>query len=185
MQAQQQFINLEKSVLTKILSKDINHYDIAVYTTLCAHSTFKHKVFGVYSKQSYQSLQKLILQDSKENKAFDKQVLQTRRSVEKLQKHMLLKVLTTAKDTSNLIISLDAKQGVDYLKNAMENSIEDFNIYAKRISEVEAALSIQLKIVEEEEKLKIAQSAKEKAQLEEKEDLEDIEELFYKHCNKF
>ena len=134
-----EYINIKSSALQALFQTTITEYDRKVYFTLCHHATFKHQIWGIYKRQSFTTLQNAVssLTDDK------KQLLQVQRSVKKLEKAKLIKVLNS---TNELIISLDYEKELKDVYTAIESNVQDFNIYADRIKELEENLSIKLSI---------------------------------------
>lgn len=150
-----QYINISSDALKALFKNKITEYDRKVYFTICHHATFKHQVFGIYERESFHKLRNLVsaLTDD------DKQIVHLQRSVKRLEAAGLLKVLFQSKDLEEaskkkidpeqkeLIISLDPAATLQSLCSAIENNIEDFNIHAKRIKELERNLGVKLNIV--------------------------------------
>lgn len=131
-----EYININTTALDKLTTK---YSDTTVYLIICRHSTFKHQVFGIYKHQSYTTLQKLIENRTKSDVA----ISTLQRSIKRLEKLELIKVLHSKKE---LIISLDYKKELKDVYTAIESNVQDFNIYADRIKELEENLSIKLNI---------------------------------------
>lgn len=150
-----EYINIASETLKALFKDKITEYDRKVYFTICRHATFKHQVFGIYERESFHKLRNLVsaLTDD------DKQIVHLQRSVKRLEAAGLLKVLFQSKDLEEaskkkidpehkeLIISLDPAATLQSLCSAIENNIEDFNIHAKRIKELERNLGVKLNIV--------------------------------------
>ncbi|WP_208942080.1 hypothetical protein [Paracidovorax avenae] len=149
-----EYFTIEVEVYKKLHSKNITEYDRKVYGTLCAHATFKHRIWGVYSRQTYYTLAKAVEELTNDRKQID----HLQRSVRRLEGAGLVKVLFQSKDLEEasgkkidpdhkeLIISLDPSATLQSLCNAIENNIEDFNIYADRIRELEKNIGVKLNI---------------------------------------
>lgn len=133
-----EFIHIENDALKKLYAVH-TEYDRKVYFTLCNHATFKHKVFGVYKHQTFSTLNNLIDALTKDKK----QVQQLQRSITKLEKSGLIKVL---EKKNELIIALDTNLTMQDLKFKIENQICDFNIWADRIGELEKNLGFKFNI---------------------------------------
>ncbi|GKS85738.1 hypothetical protein AVMA1855_16320 [Acidovorax sp. SUPP1855] len=150
-----EYINIEVEVFKKLHSRNITDYDRKVYGTLCAHATFKHRVWGVYSRQTYYTLAKAVEELTNDRKQID----HLQRSVRRLEHAGLVKVLFQSREieskTKNkmkpppkeLIISLNPTATLQSLLTSIEQNIEDFNIYADRIRELEKNIGVKLNIV--------------------------------------
>lgn len=142
-----QYINIASETLKALFKNKITEYDRKVYFTICHHATFKHQVFGVYERESFHKLRNLVsaLTDD------DKQIVHLQRSVKRLEAAGLLTVLFQSHEgkppSKELIISLDSAATLQSFCSAIENNIEDFNIHAKRIKELEDNIGVKLNIV--------------------------------------
>lgn len=157
-----EYINIEISIFKKLHDKNITEYDRKVFYTLCAHATFKHKVFGIYSRQTYSTLVNAVEALTNDRK----QIAHLQRSVRRLEDAGLVKVLFESRevehfnkskgnqDHKELIISLDTTATLQSICSAIENNVEDFNIYAERIKELEKNISIKLNIVNKTKSIK-------------------------------
>lgn len=132
-----EYINIKSSALQALFKNPITEYDRKVYFALCHQATFKHQVWGIYKRQSFTTLQNAVcaLTDDK------KQLLQVQRSVKKLENAKLIKVLHSKDE---LIISFEQTATLASVCSLIERNIEDFNIYADRIKELENNLSVKL-----------------------------------------
>ncbi|WCM90655.1 hypothetical protein [Acidovorax sp. NCPPB 3576] len=157
----EQFLNVDKKHFYVLFSKNLNCYDRLVYFTICARATFKYQIFGIYKEETFTTLKNSVFAQSNSNDDFYKDITALKRSLAKLEKNNLIKVLSN----KNLIISLDTKQTIEQVFRAIALNVNDFNIYAKRIAELEKAfnLKIYVKTIEQE-----------------KEDSKEIAEIFYK-----
>lgn len=159
-----EYINIEISIFKKLHDKNITEYDRKVFYTLCAHATFKHKVFGIYSRQTYSTLVNAVEALTNDRK----QIAHLQRSVRRLEDACLVKVLFESRevehfnkskgkgnqDHKELIISLDTTATLQSICSAIENNVEDFNIYAERIKELEKNIGIKLNIVNKTKSIK-------------------------------
>ena len=170
-----EYINIEVEAFKKLHSKNITEYDRKVYGTLCAHATFKHRVWGVYSRQTYYTLANAVEALTNDRK----QIEHLQRSVRRLEGAGLVKVVFQSREVKpvskndpkpppkELIISLESTATLQSLLTAIAENIEDFNIYADRIKELERNLGVKLNIVRK----------KNNAELEK--ESEEINDLFY------
>ncbi|WP_313236798.1 hypothetical protein [Delftia acidovorans] len=164
-----EFINVKSSALEALFTKSITDYDRKVYLTLCRNATFKHQVYGVYKRQTFWTLANEVALLTKEKK----KISQLQRSIERLEAAGLVKVLFQSRDTKidaeskELIISLDTTATLQSICSAIENNIEDFNIYADRIKEIENNLVIKLNIVKKSKSKEKIQILSTPAELEE------------------
>ncbi|GKT15757.1 hypothetical protein AVHY2522_09240 [Acidovorax sp. SUPP2522] len=149
-----QYINIASDALKALFKNKITEYDRKVYFTICHHATFKHQVFGIYERKSFHTLRNLV----KALTGDDKQIVHLQRSIARLESAGLLKVLFQSCEMESppkgikpppkeLIISLDPSATLQSLCNAIEQNIEDFNIYADRIRELEKNIGVKLNIV--------------------------------------
>lgn len=150
-----EYINIKIEVYKKLHSRNITEYDRKVYGTLCAHATFKHRVWGVYSRQTYYTLAKAVEELTNDRKQID----HLQRSVRRLEGAGLVKILFQSRELEEvskkkmdpnhkeLIISLDASATLESICSAIGNNIEDFNIHADRIRELERNIGVKLNIV--------------------------------------
>ncbi|MPT55027.1 MULTISPECIES: hypothetical protein [Delftia] len=157
-----EYINIEISIFKKLHDKNITEYDRKVFYTLCANATFKHKVFGIYSRQTYSTLVNAVEALTNDRK----QIAHLQRSVRRLEDAGLVKVLFESRDVEHfnkskgnqdhkeLIISLDTTATLQSICSAIENNVEDFNIYAERIKELEKNIGIKLNIVNKTKSIK-------------------------------
>ena len=119
--------------------------------------TFAHSLFGIFSNHTVYSIQKALEYDDKNT---------VKRSLEKLQKHKLLFVISR---TNALIVSKSDLTLVQ-VQDLIENNCIDFNLTKERLSELESLLSIKFNLgkiyakIEEEkkmlERIKASESAK-------------------------
>ncbi|MFD1838548.1 hypothetical protein [Paracidovorax cattleyae] len=150
-----EFINIKSNALQALFTNALTEYDRKVYFTLCQNATFKHQVYGVYKRQTFWTLAKEVASLTKDKK----KISQVQRSVDRLEAAGLLKVLFQSRDLEEaskkkidpdhkeLIISLDPAATLQSICAAIEQNIDDFNIYADRIRELERNLGVKLNIV--------------------------------------
>ena len=136
------YINIEYNVVDLLKNKSITKNEIVIYLTLCQHATFKYGFWGVYSKQSYTTLKNSLLACGEK-----REIIQIQRSIKKMEKE---KIITVINKKNELIISLEPNATIDTLKKAIEEDIDAFNLYAKRIKEIEDNLSIKINIKRKE-----------------------------------
>ena len=151
------FITLAHTEIGALISKKFNETDLKIYLYICSKMTFVHGLFGIFSNHTVYSIQKALEYDEKNT---------VKRSLEKLQKHKLLYVISKNKA---LIIS-KTNQTLAQVQDIIENFCVDFNLSEERLSELEKLLSIKFnrgkiyaKIEEEkkiQEKLKSVDSSK-------------------------
>jgi len=149
-----EFINIKSNALQALFANALTEYDRKVYFTLCQNATFKHQVYGVYKRQTYWTLANEVASLTRDKK----KISQLQRSVERLEAVGLVKVLFQSKDLKGaserkidpdhkeLIISLDPLATLQSICNAIEQNIDDFNIHAKRIKELERNIGVKLNI---------------------------------------
>lgn len=157
-----EYINIEISIFKKLHNKNITEYDRKVFYTLCANATFKHKVWGIYSRQTYSTLVNAVEALTNDRK----QVVHLQRSVRRLEDAGLVKVVFESRevehfnkskgnqDHKELIIFLDTTATLQSICSAIENNVEDFNIYSERIKELEKNIGIKLSIVNKNKSIK-------------------------------
>lgn len=148
-----QYINIASDALKALFKNKITEYDRKVYFTICHHATFKHQVFGIYERKSFHTLRNLV----KALTGDDKQIVHLQRSIARLEAAGLLKLLFQSREIeplngikpppTELIISLDPAATLQSICTAIEQNIEDFNIYAGRIRELERNLGVKLNFV--------------------------------------
>lgn len=153
-----EFINVNSSALEALFSKSVTDYDRKVYLTLCRNATFKHQVYGVYKRQTFWTLANEVASLTKDKK----KISQLQRSVARLESAKLLKLIFQGTDERNnsdpdckeLIISSDTTATLQSICSAIENNVEDFNIYAERIKELEKNIGIKLNIANKTKSIK-------------------------------
>lgn len=145
---QEQYINLEKETVNAIIKLN-DCKQVSLFLYICLVSTYKFKIFGVYKKQTYQTLMNSINEKSQKN--IFKEINEIKRAVKQLEKKDFIKILI---DKNELIFSLEEKiQDIESLIKIIEHNASAFNLSAIRLEELSKTINISTSIKIKQEKL--------------------------------